>query len=121
MKLLLPLGVLLFVLGTGYFVVRPQLESRFSGKGDFPAAEFVFRPMNFVGNRYVLAGSVEAVIGNREGLGRVVVVRTETTESPLPIFVPENLPENLNFGQRYIFQVRVREGGLIYAEEMEKR
>ncbi len=120
MKFLIPILFMAGLFGAVFWVIRPNLENRFSGVGDFPVEGFVEAPLNYIGNRYEIAGAVEAVIGSQEGLGRVVVLRAGVGSQPLPVFVPETLPGNLNFGQRYRFSVRVREGGLVYADAMEK-
>lgn len=120
MKFLVPFLLIALLFGAVFWVVRPNLENRFSGVGDFPVEAYVEAPLNYIGNQYEVAGAVEGVIGSEEGLGRVVIVRTHAESAPLPIFVPDGLPGNLNFGQRYRFDVRIREGGLIYAEGMEK-
>lgn len=120
MKFLIPFVGVAVLFGTVFWVVRPNLESRFSGVGDFPVDGYVEAPLNYIGNRYAVAGAVEGVIGSEEGLGRVIVVRTTTDSAPLPVFIPASLDGNLNFGQRYRFDVRVRDGGLIYADAMEK-
>ena len=116
---LISLGLVLLI-GSGLFFFRDRLEDRFSGTGDFPAADYRDAPLNYVGNTYRLSGSVEAVLDYRDGVGRIVQISEAVSRVQLPVFLPDSIKTNLAFGQRFSFLVRIRDGGLIFADEMEK-
>ncbi|WPJ97976.1 hypothetical protein SH580_09665 [Coraliomargarita algicola] len=85
-----------------------------------PIRNYLEKPGDFLGNRYVLRAQINEQLKWEKGLGRVLAVLAEGSEARLPIFVPEAVGENLHVGQRYEFQVIIEQGGLIYVEALQK-
>lgn len=94
------------------------------GKGSslppFEVDSYLDNPGNLTGNRYSLVGDIDAHLEFEEGVGRLVSVRAGDDAPRLPVFIHDDLRTNVHVGQRYTFEVLVREGGLIYVEQMEK-
>ena len=87
---------------------------------EFEVDAYVSNPGNLTGNRYALIGNIDAHLEFEEGVGRLVSVRPNDGDPRLPVFIHDNLRTNVHVGQRYVFEVVVRKGGLIYVETMEK-
>ncbi len=96
------------------------------GKGNFsdseplPVDNYVKKPGDFLGNSYVLRAQIDEQIKWEKGLGRVLAVRVEGSDTPLPVFVPEGVTDNLHVGQRYEMEAIIEQGGLIYVEALRK-
>ena len=86
----------------------------------FPVRAFLAAPDNLLGNRYELEAEIDAQLNWREGLGRIIAVRTLRDDARLPIFIADSMKANLLVAQRYRFEVSVRKGGLLYVEYLKK-
>lgn len=86
----------------------------------FPVRSFLAAPDNLQGNRYVLEAEIDQQINWREGLGRLIAVRTLRDDARLPLFIADSMKTNLLVAQRYRFEVTVRKGGLLYVERLKK-
>ena len=86
----------------------------------FPVRAFLTAPDNLLGNRYELEAEIDAQLDWREGLGRIIAVRTLRDSARLPIFISDSMKANLLVAQRYRFEVSVRKGGLLYVENLKK-
>lgn len=116
MRILLPAAVLLLA-GVGvFFTIR---ESGGPGE-EFPVSRYREAPMDLVGNRYSLVGSVADQLASQPELGRVLVITTAEGDS-IPVVVPAELGGNPAFQQRYVFEVFVDENAAIVAETMNKK
>ncbi|MBC8041243.1 MAG: hypothetical protein H7Y06_11920 [Opitutaceae bacterium] len=102
------LASLFFVLGCGR-----------SGE-PFPVRAFLTAPDNLQGNRYTLEAEIDQQINWREGVGRLIAVRTLREDTRLPVFIADSMNANLLVAQRYRFEVSVRKGGLLYVERLKK-
>lgn len=85
-----------------------------------PINNYLQKPGDFLGNRYVLRAQINEQLKWEKGLGRVLAVVVEGSDTRLPIFVPESVGENLHVGQRYEVEVIIEQGGLIYVEALRK-
>lgn len=85
-----------------------------------PINNYLEKPGDFLGNRYMLRAQINEQLKWEKGLGRVLAVVAEGSDARLPVFVPESVAENLHVGQRYEMQAIIEEGGLIYVEELHK-
>ncbi|MBC2602107.1 hypothetical protein [Puniceicoccus vermicola] len=85
-----------------------------------PVSAFMERPLQFSGNQYHLDASVENVLASEEQVGRIVLVSADLDGSSLPIFLPSDLPGNVEFQQKYRFKLSVENGGLLYVHAMTK-
>ncbi|HKK18817.1 MAG TPA: hypothetical protein VJ952_09080 [Opitutales bacterium] len=107
---LISLGVFLSACGKGEF---SSLEA-------LPVDEYLKKPGNFLGNTYLISAQIDSQIKWEEGVGRILAVEAEGSSSRLPVFVPEGAGRNLYVGQRYEMRANIREGGLIYVEDLRK-
>jgi len=85
-----------------------------------PVLAFMERPLQFAGNRYHLDASVETVVASEDRLGRIVLVAADGDGATLPVFLPADLPGNVEFQQNYRFRLSVEGGGLLYVHSMTK-
>jgi hypothetical protein len=85
-----------------------------------PIDNYLQKPGDFLGNRYVLRAQINEQLKWEKGLGRVLAVVAEGSDARLPVFVPELVGENLHVGQRYEMQAIIEQGGLIYVEALRK-
>ncbi|TVP76812.1 MAG: hypothetical protein EA353_11500 [Puniceicoccaceae bacterium] len=85
-----------------------------------PVQNYLQKPGDFLGNRYLVRAQINEQLKWERGLGRVVAVSVEGSNSRLPVFVPESVGQNLHVGQRYTMEVIIEEGGLIYVEALRK-
>lgn len=86
----------------------------------FPVQAYLNSPDNLQGNRYVLEAEIDAQLGWREGVGRLIVVRPLREGGRLPVFIDDALDANLMVAQRYRFEINVRKGGLLYVTSLRK-
>ncbi|MDR2845292.1 MAG: hypothetical protein LBV28_04265 [Puniceicoccales bacterium] len=77
------------------------------------------------GNQYLVRCQIDQQLGYEERKGRILAVKlldgTGQTTGRVPIFVPAALNKNFETGQLFKMRVRVRQDGLLYAEEAEKK
>ncbi len=92
----------------------------FSSLEPLPALQYQNNPTNFLGNRYRLTGQIHSMLLWQEGTGKLVAVQPEGLDSRVAVFVPDSLGVSLHTGQRYHMDIVVREGGLIYVEDLVK-
>lgn len=86
----------------------------------FPVRAFLAAPDNLQGNRYELEAEIDQQINWREGVGRLIAVRTLRDDARLPLFIADSMKANLLVAQRYRFEISVRKGGLLYVERLKK-
>lgn len=86
----------------------------------FPVRAYLTAPDNLQGNRYTLEAEIDQQLNWREGLGRIIAVRTLREDARLPVFIADSMNANLLVAQRYRFEVSVRKGGLLYVERLKK-
>ncbi len=86
----------------------------------FPVRAFLSAPDNLQGNRYQLEAEIDAQLNWREGVGRLIAVRTLREDARLPVFIADSMKANLLVAQRYRFDITVRKGGLLYVERLKK-
>lgn len=95
-------------------------RGKFSGLEALPVDDYVEKPGNFLGNTYLLSVQIDSQIEWEEGVGRILAVEAEGYSSRIPVFVPDMLQQNLHVGQRYKMRANIRQGGLIYVEDLRK-
>lgn len=86
----------------------------------FPVGAFLSAPDNLQGNRYELEAEIDQQLHWREGVGRLIAVRTLRGDARLPVFIADSMKANLLVAQRYRFEITVRKGGLLYVERLKK-
>lgn len=112
MSLICALGALLFLTACSGGN-RSDLET-------LPVDNYLKKPGDFLGNRYVVRAQIDEQLKWEKGLGRVLAVLPEGSDVRLPVFVPDSLSDNLHVGQRYEMQAIIEQGGLIYVEVLHK-
>lgn len=95
-------------------------EGGFNSEEPLPADAYRENPANFLGNRYELTGQVHSLLLWEQGLGRLVAVTPDAGSGRIAVYVPDSLGVSLHTGQRYEWELSVRDGGLLYVEDLEK-
>lgn len=108
----LPILAFCFLAGCG--------QGEFSDVEPLPIENYVKKPGDFLGNRYVLRAQIDEQLKWEKGIGRVIAVLDQTSTIRLPVFVPEGVSDNLHVGQRYEMKAIIEQGGLIYVEALRK-
>lgn len=103
------IGILLLLQNGGFSRLEP-----------LPTAAYQANPANFLGNRYELMAQVHSLLLWEKGIGRLVALTPDSEPGRVAVFVPEALDVSLHTGQRYLWEISVREGGLLYVEDLEK-
>lgn len=109
--------LLLAVAGGLFFLLQ---GGAYRGLEPFPATTYRAAPRNLLGNAYRLDAQVDSLLAYEPGIGRLLAVTVEGAPGRVPIFLPEGLLASVHAGQRYRMRVTIREGGLVYVEELEK-
>ncbi|MGE9294549.1 hypothetical protein [Ruficoccus sp. ZRK36] len=86
----------------------------------FPAQTYRSQPSNLLGNEYALTAQIHSLLDWEEGTGRLLAVVPDDSDQRLPVFIPDALGLSIHTGQRYKMKVAIRQGGLIYVEDLEK-
>lgn len=113
--LLLSLLVLL-----GCFGFAACSGGNFKNLETLPVSAYLDKPGDFLGNTYLLNAQIHSQIEWETGVGRILAVKTDGSNSRIPVFVPEVDGQNLHVGQRYEMRVGIQKGGLIYVEDLRK-
>lgn len=108
----LPILAFCFLAGCG--------QGEFSDVEPLPIENYVKKPGDFLGNRYVLRAQIDEQLKWEKGIGRVIAVLDQTSTIRLPVFVPEGVSDNLHVGQRYEMKAIIEQGGLINVEALRK-
>ncbi len=93
----------------------------FRGLPAFPAADYAENGIMLRGNTYRLKGTVLNVLAWSQKAGRLISVEAEGERRPVALVLPVEL-EGLNVekGQKFFFEVTVREGGVLVVQEWRK-
>ncbi len=86
----------------------------------FPMNAYLEAPGNFAGNSYSIDGTIQGLISQRGGVGRLIQVRDTVSGEMVAVFLPEAIEQNIEFGQRYRLEVRVETGGRLEVRNMRK-
>jgi len=112
-------AVLILIAVGGYFLGSGGTPYRTAP--DFPVEEYLATSGTLRGNTYRLEGAVLNSIAWSPDAGRLISVQPANSDAPIPIVLPAGLPEaNVQKGQRFHFQVEVRERGILYATGLTK-
>ena len=87
----------------------------------FPASKYFENYHSLAGAKFKGELRVEADLGWKEGVGRIMLFSTPTDNRSIAVFVPGPLA-NIYFvkGQTYLAELEVKEGGLVYANSCKK-
>ncbi len=88
----------------------------------FPVAKYFDGHRAVAGARFRGDLRVEADLGWKQGMGRLMLFAAEGETRPLAVMIPESVGKDLYFtkGQTFLAELEVREGGLIYANSIRK-
>lgn len=106
---------------TGFYVNK-YLNDRFRTLEVFPVAKYLEGPHTLSGSRFKAELRVEANLGWKETAGTLMLFTTTDDSNPLAVMVPADLMKTVSFskGQTYMAELEVKEGGLIYANAVQK-
>ena len=86
-----------------------------------PVPDYRESPRNFVGNRYSLEARIDQLLGHRDNVGRILLVRDISGDRPLALFADADLSGfSPNPGQVFRFRIVVEGDGLLEIEEFRK-
>jgi hypothetical protein len=87
----------------------------------FPVAKYLENHRAVAGAKFKGELRVEADLGWKEGVGRLMVFTLPGDTRPIVVLIPAQL-SNIYFskGQTYLAELEVKEGGLIYANNCRK-
>lgn len=104
----------------GYFVAK-HLRDPLRTLEQFPVAKYLDNHRAVAGSRFRGELSVEADLGWKEGVGRLMVFSTRGEPRPLVVMIPAHLAQiYFTKGQTYLAELEVKDGGLIYANSCRK-
>ncbi|MDR0533577.1 MAG: hypothetical protein LBH01_06450 [Verrucomicrobiales bacterium] len=124
-KIFLWIGVVVIVLAIGVvggiFLTR-YLNDPYRTLESFPVAKFLDDYRALAGSRFKADLRVEADLGWKEGVGRLMLFSTSEDSRPVVVMIPAVIAKDIYFtkGQTYVAELEVKEGGLIYANSCRK-
>jgi Predicted membrane protein len=117
------LGVILLAVGvvSGIFVTS-YLNDPYRTLEPFPVAKYFEGHRAVAGAKFKGELRVEADLGWKEGIGRLMLFSAEGDSRPIAVMIPEAVGKEIYFtkGQSYLSELEVKEGGLIYANSIRK-
>ena len=111
---------LVVVGNVAYFVIR-YLDSPYRTLEPFPVDKYLadFQPL--AGSKFGADLKVEADLGWKENVGRLMVFNAPDDSRPILVLIPPKLAGiYFSKGQTYQVALEVGEGGLIYADSCDK-
>jgi len=116
------LAVLIVVVGGlgGFFLVQ-QLNDPLRTLEPFPVSKYLASFKSLAGSKFQANLRVENDLGWKEGVGRLMVFTVREDPNPIVVMIPADL-SSVYFvkGQHYRAEIEVKEGGLIYANSIQK-
>jgi hypothetical protein len=122
-KLPLIVGAFLLValLGVGAIWLVSYLNDPFRKLEPFPVDRYFADYHPLAGLTFRISAQVEADLGWKDGMGRLMAFTPSSESRQLAVFIPPSLSGVFfNKGQNYMLELRVKEGGLIYATACRK-
>lgn len=117
------LGLVLLVIGVtaGSFVTR-YLNDPYRTLEPFPVGKYLDGYRALAGSKFKAELRVEADLGWKDGVGRLMLFSTPEDSRPIAVMIPAAVGKDIYFtkGQTYLAEVEVKEGGLIYANSCQK-
>lgn len=88
----------------------------------FPVAKYLEGYRAVAGAKFRSEMRVEADLGWKEDIGRLMLFSSKDDSRPLAVMIPAAVAKSLYFtkGQTYLAELEVKEGGLIYANSIRK-
>lgn len=116
------LGLVFVALGTaGGIYLASRLNDPLRTLEKFPVAKYLDNYRALSGARFKGELRVEADLGWKENVGRLMVFSVQEDPRPIVVIIPAQF-SNIYFakGQNFIAELEVKEGGLIYANSCRK-
>jgi hypothetical protein len=121
--MIIAIGVVLAAVGAtvAVFAMR-YLNNPYRTLETFPVAKYLDDYEALTGSKYKANFQVEADLGWKEGVGRLMLFSTADDSRPIAVLVPAVVANDIYFtkGQTYTAEIEVKEGGLIYANSCQK-
>jgi hypothetical protein len=115
------LVVALLALTAGGAFLLQYLNDPFRKLEEFPVGKYFDSYRSLAGLKFRSDMRVEADLGWKDGIGRLMVFTPTGDNRQLAVFIPPVLSGVFfNKGQNYTIQLEVKEGGLIYADSCRK-
>jgi hypothetical protein len=89
---------------------------------EFPIAKYLESHRGMAGAEFRGELKVEADLGWKEGEGRLMLFSVGADPRPVAVFIPVGIAQGTYFtkGQKYLAELEVKEGGLIYTGNIRK-
>jgi hypothetical protein len=116
------LGIAFVVIGAGGgILVAQRLNDPLRTLEKFPVAKYLDNYHALSGARFKGELRVEADLGWKENIGRLMVFSVVEDPRPIVVMIPAQF-SNIYFskGQSFVAELEVKEGGLIYANSCRK-
>jgi hypothetical protein len=107
--------------GVGGMILAKHLSDPLRTLEKFPVAKYLENHRAVAGAKFKGEVRVEADLGWKEGVGRLMVFSTPDDARTIVVLIPAHL-SGIYFskGQSYLAELEVKEGGLIYANTCRK-
>ncbi len=114
------IGVVLFFIlagGIGGWLTMRYLNDPLRTLESFPVAKYLDDYKGLAGSRFKGDLRVEADLGWKDGVGRLMLFTAPDDNRPVAVMIPAGVANGTFFekGQTYLMALEVKEGGLIYA------
>lgn len=114
-------GILLIILFVGGFFVFRYLNDPLRTLEPFPVAKYLEGYKALAGSKFRGNLRVENDLGWKEGAGRLMVFSLRDDPRPIVVLIPPSLAQiYFTKGQTYAGELEVKEGGLVYANSIQK-
>jgi hypothetical protein len=115
------LAIAVVVLIVGSVATVKYLGDPYRTLEAFPVAKYFEGYRGLMGSRFKSDLRVEADLGYKDGVGRLMVFSTPADSRAIVVLMPPKLASiYFTKGQSYVAELEVREGGLIYANSCRK-
>ena len=119
------LGVVAFFIlagGIGAWLTIRYLDDPLRTLESFPVAKYLDDFKGLAGSRFKGNLRVEADLGWKDGVGRLMLFTATDDNRPVAVMIPAGVANGTFFekGQTYLMALEVKEGGLIYANACSK-
>ena len=113
--------ILLLIVGIGCYLLYSHLSDPLRTLEVFPVAKYLEGYKSLQGSRFKGELTVENDLGFKDGAGRLMTFSTKESTHPIVVMIPPTLAGTYFVkGQRYLAELEVKDGGLIYANSCRK-
>lgn len=122
LALWIALGLILVVAGSGFGIfLANRVNDPLRTLEAFPVAKYLEGHRALAGAKFKGELRVEADLGWKEGVGRLMVFTAAQDPRAIVVMIPSQF-SNIYFtkGQTYLAELEVKDGGLIYANTCRK-